>query len=52
VLLEGVAVSVGAHVKSLQDSHEDLLESFQVPVLVNDSMDDPGEENLLGLVGE
>ena len=52
MLLERVAVSVGAHVKSLENSHEDLLESLQVPVLVDDSMDDPGEENLLGLVGK
>ena len=36
----------------LENADEHLLESLQVPVLVDTGVDDPGVENLLGLVGE
>jgi hypothetical protein len=29
-----------------------LFEAFEVPVLVNDGVDDPGEEDLLRFVGK
>lgn len=36
----------------LQDTHKHLLEAFQVPVLVDGSVDDAGREHLLGLGSE
>ena len=38
--------------KCFKNSHEDLFETFKVPVLVNDGMNDSREEDLLGLVGK
>ena len=52
VLLEIDATVVAVDLQHLQDSHEHLLEALEVPVLINDSMDDSREEDLLGLVGE
>lgn len=52
MFLERVAVSISTDFKSLKNSHEDLLEAFQVPILVNDGVDDPREEDLLGFVGK
>ena len=52
MLLEGRSGSVDTNFEHLDDSHKDLLESFEIPVLINDSMDDSREENLLGLVSE
>lgn len=50
VLLERRAASVGAHVQELEDSHEDLFEALEVPVLVNNGVNDSGKEDLLSLV--
>ena len=38
MLFEGGATSIGADLKHLKDSHEDLFETFEVPVLINNSM--------------
>jgi hypothetical protein len=38
--------------KGLKDSQEHLLQTLEVPVLVNTGVDDSGEEDLLGLVGK
>ena len=52
MVAEWHATSFGIDFKSLKDSHEDLFETFKIPVLVNDGMDDSWEEDLLGLVGK
>ena len=40
------------HIDLLQDSHEHCLESFQVPVLVDDLVDDSSLEHLVNFVSE
>jgi len=42
--------SFGINFEEFKDSHEYLFETFEVPVLVNDGMDDSWEEDLLSLV--
>lgn len=36
----------------LEDSHQNLFEAFQVPVLVDAGVNDARVENLLGFLGE
>jgi len=52
VLFKGRAASIYTHFEHLDDSHEYLLESLEIPVLVDDSVNHAREEDLLGLVGE
>lgn len=52
VLLKVNTSSVTVDFQKLKNSHEDLFETFKVPVLVDDGVDDPGEEDLLGLVSK
>jgi hypothetical protein len=52
VLLEGGTARVRGNLQSLEDAEEDLLEALEVPVLIDDGVDNAGEEDLLGLVGE
>jgi len=52
-----VLLEVGGALKSgetqfLNDSHESGLKPFQIPVLVNDLVDDSSLENLVCLVSE
>ena len=41
-----------AHLNGGEDAHEHLLESFEIPVLINDCMDHSCEENLLRFVSK
>ena len=41
-----------ANVQERKNSHENLFETLEVPVLVDDSVDDSGKEDLLSLVCE
>ena len=52
VLLEGRTASVGTHLKQLKDSHENLLEALEIPVLVDNGVNNSGVEDLLSFVGE
>lgn len=52
VLLERRSASVGTDFKELKNSHEDLLEALEIPVLVDDGVNNSGVEDLLSLVGE
>ncbi len=38
--------------EKLEDSHENLLETFEIPVLINDSMNNSREEDLLSLISK
>lgn len=52
VLLERRTASVGTDLKQLKDSHENLFETLEIPVLIDDGVNDSGVEDLLSLVGE
>ena len=52
VFLKGGTGSVDADLEHLDDSHKDLLEAFEIPILIDNGVDNSGEENLLGLVSE
>lgn len=52
---EGIEVFnlwVAIQLHDLEDSHEDSLEAFEVPVLIDDLVDDSGLEDLVCLLGE
>ena len=52
MLFERGVSRICGNFEKLEDSHENLLETFQIPVLINDSMNDSREEDLLSLVSE
>jgi len=52
VFLERRASLVESDFQKLDDSHEDLFETLQVPVLIDDGMDNSRKEDLVCLVGE
>lgn len=52
LLLERRAIGVGANLESRKDAHEHLLEALEVPVLVDDGVNNARKEDLLSLVGK
>ena len=50
MLLKRGSSSIDADLKKLHDSHEHLLESFKIPILIDDGVNDSREKDLLGLV--
>lgn len=52
VLLERGSRGVNTHFKHLNDSHENLLESFEVPILIDNSVNNSWKEDLLSFVSE
>jgi len=50
MLLETRSASIGTYLKHLQDSDEHLLETFKVPILADDSVDNKGKEYLVSFL--
>ena len=52
VLLDFNSIGQTLKADDFEDSHESALETLQVPVLIDDLVNDSGLENLLRFVGE
>lgn len=52
MLLEGLTARCRVHLECRENAHEHLFETLEVPVLIDDGVDDTREENLLRFVSE
>ena len=52
VLFKGNPAARNVDIEGCDNSHEDLLETLEVPILVDDCVDNSREEDLLSFVGE